>query len=192
MIYLFVLIILSNLLRTIHSATHRKVVEQFSSDSQKGEVIDGWKEKSFVGLTRYHIVEEGGNHVLHARADSASSGLFKKVRFDPEDWPYLSWRWKVTRMPEKGDERYKKTDDYGARVYVVFPRFLWWKSKTISYIWARHLPKEASCPNPWLPKNEMMLAVESGKDSLGFWLVEKRNVYEDFRKLFGTELFKSK
>lgn len=31
-----------------------------------------------------------------------------------------------------------------------------------------------------------MIAVESGSDSLGYWITEKRNVYEDYRRLFGS------
>jgi len=32
-----------------------------------------------------------------------------------------------------------------------------------------------------------MIAVESGKEKLGQWLQESRNVEEDFRRLFGEE-----
>jgi hypothetical protein len=123
----------------------------------------------------------------HARADSAASGLFREFKFDTEDWPILSWRWKVVKLPEKGDVYSKETDDYGARVYVVFPRFLRWRTKTINYIWARTLPRGESVPNPWLPDNAVMIAVRSGYDSLGVWITEKRNVYEDYRRLFGGD-----
>jgi hypothetical protein len=184
---LLITFVLLNFLIPALSTTEKWIVEQFSSQSQKENWIDGWRERSFVGNTQYRIIEDQGNHVLHALADSAASGLYKKWKFNPEDWPVLTWRWKVAQIPDTGDERFKETDDYGARVYVVFPQFLFWKSRTISYIWARHLPKEASCPNPWMPKNEMMLAVESGNDSLGHWIQEKRNIYEDYKKLFGSD-----
>jgi hypothetical protein len=171
----------------IPSQIHHQVLEQFSVDSQMDQSIRGWEEKSFVGNTIYRIIEEDGNYILHARADSSCSGLYKQNRFNPKEWQVLSWRWKVIRLPDKGDERFKETDDYGARVYVVFPQILWWRSRTISYIWAQHLPKNAFCQNPWMPKYEMMLAVESGADSLGRWTMERRNVYEDYIRLFGTE-----
>jgi len=165
----------------------KKIIEQFSDRSVSGEKISSWQEKSFVGHTNYSIIEQDNNYVLHARADSAASGLFKEIKYDPKEWNYLSWRWKVIQLPEKGDVRFKETDDYGARVYVVFPHFLKWKTKTISYIWARKLPKGEHIPNPWLPKNAVMVAVQSGSDSLGTWITEKRNVYEDFKRIFGAE-----
>jgi hypothetical protein len=32
-----------------------------------------------------------------------------------------------------------------------------------------------------------MIAVESGEEKVGRWIVERRNVYEDFKMLFGDE-----
>jgi hypothetical protein len=164
-----------------------RIIEQFFGHSEISNEIFGWKEKSFVGQTKYAIIAQENNQALHARADSAASGLFKEIKYDPKEWPILSWRWKVIQLPEKGDVRFKETDDYGARVYVVFPHFLKWKTKTISYIWARKLPKGEHIPNPWLPKNAVMLAVQSGADSLGRWIAEKRNVFEDYKRIFGSE-----
>ena len=109
------------------------------------------------------------------------------VAYEAYEFTLLSRRWKAVHLPQKGDVHNKETDDYGARVYVVFPRFLKWKTKTISYIWARTFPEGASIPNAWLPDNAVMIAAESGRDSLGFWLSEKRNIYEDYKQLFGEE-----
>lgn len=162
-----------------------KVIERFSEESQQEDGIKGWEVESFLGYTDYTIVEEDNDFVLKAVADSAASGLFRDIEYELEDYPYLSWRWKVEKLPEAGDVHQKETDDYGARVYVVFPQFLKWNTKTINYIWANNLEKGKSHPNAWLPDNAMMIAVQSGVDSLGIWITEKRNVYEDYRRLFG-------
>lgn len=172
-----------------HSSTQEKIkiIERFSILSVKGKQIDGWEEKSFVDNTNYSVVKEDSNFVLHAMADNAASGLHKKIKIEVKDWQYLSWRWKVLQLPNKGDVHAKETDDYGARVYVVFPKFLKWNTRTISYIWSRKLPKGESHPNTWLPKNVVMIAVESGRDSLGRWIKEKRNVYQDYKRIFNEE-----
>lgn len=169
------------------SQNFSRTIDDFPLDSKKSDKISGWEEKSFVGHTQYSIVSLEQESVLYARSDSAASGLYKEVKYNPAEWPILSWRWKVIRLPEEGDVHHKETDDYGARVYVVFPHFLKWKTKTISYIWARNLPKGAHVPNPWLPKNVVMVAVQSGLDSLGQWMTEKRNVFQDFKTFFGKE-----
>ncbi len=183
---LFALLILLSGIK-IYTQESSKIIDRFSHETVNGNEIAGWKEKSFVGHTRYSIIELEGNPVLHARADSAASGLFKEIKYNPRDWPILSWRWKVVQLPEKGDVRFKETDDYGARVYVVFPHFLKWKTKTISYIWAKNLPKGQHIPNAWLPQNAVMLAVQSGTEGLGIWITEKRNVFEDYKRIFGSE-----
>lgn len=164
-----------------------RIVEQFSKSSETENGIDGWEEKEFRGSTRYSIQSEDGNFYLKAVTDSTASGLYKKIKYDPKEFPFLSWRWKVLHLPEQGDVHSKETDDYGARVYVVFPRFLKWKTKTINYIWANKLPKNESIPNSWLPKNAIMIAAQSGRDSLDVWIHEKRNVFEDYRRLFGED-----
>ena len=182
-----VLIFLLILSTTMLSQNGVKIIEQFTNSTYEKNTISGWNVKSFVGFTKYSVVDEDSNSVLRAFADSSASGIFKDVDYKLKDWPYLSWRWKVTQLPRKGDARFKETDDYGARVYVVFPRFLKWKTKTINYIWANKLPKGESAPNTWLPKNAVMIAVQSGTESLGRWITEKRNVYEDYRRIFGEE-----
>ncbi|NOZ61379.1 MAG: DUF3047 domain-containing protein [Calditrichaeota bacterium] len=186
-IFLFIIAGLGFFTLITHSQQDKRLIEKFSKDSQTSKGIDGWDEKSFVGRTQYAVIQEDSNFVLRADADSAASGLYKKIKYDLKEFPFLSWRWKVVHLPEKGDVRYKETDDYGARVYVVFPKFLKWQTKTISYIWANRLSPGKSHPNPWLPKNVVMIAVKSGTDDLGKWFAEKRNVYEDYKRLFGKE-----
>ncbi|NQT27478.1 DUF3047 domain-containing protein [candidate division KSB1 bacterium] len=163
-----------------------KIIDTFSSDNENMPLA-AWEEKSFLGYTQYTVQQEEDNAVLHAFAGSAASGLIHEIKYDVKDWPYLSWRWKVVQIPEKGDVQLKETDDYGARVYVVFPRFLKWKTKTITYIWANRLSKGEVVPNAWLPDHVQMIALQSSSDSLGVWVTEKVNVYKDYIRLFGAE-----
>ena len=69
---------------------------------------------------------------------------------------------------------------------MVFPRTLFWKTKAINYIWANRLPAGESLPNAYT-SNAVMVAVESGNDKAGTWVREERNIYEDYRALFGKE-----
>jgi hypothetical protein len=90
----------------------------------------------------------------------------------------LRWSWKIGGTIPNGNERTKEGDDYAARVYVVFPRTLFWRTKAINYIWANKLPKGESLPNAFT-SNAMMVAVESGDGKAGTWVTEERNLYED-------------
>ena len=145
-----------------------------------------WKEKEFHGRTVYRVVAAETGHYLQARSTAAASGLIFEIEYEPADYPVLSWRWKIDGVIAGGDETKKSGDDYAARVYVVFPHWFFPKTKTINYIWANKLPKGESIPNPFTG-NAIMVAVESGDEDSGRWVSEKRNVYEDYRRLFGEE-----
>jgi hypothetical protein len=173
------------MLPLVSSAPQTIMVESFSSDSQQKKGIRDWEHKCFLGQTQYQVISEGDDFVLHAKSHKSASGLFKKVKVATKDHPFISWRWKVMQLPETGSALEKKTDDYGARVYVVFPAMLKWNTKTINYIWARTLPKGKTIRNTWLPRNAVMIAAQSGKDALGQWVEEKHNVYEDYKRILG-------
>lgn len=149
--------------------------------------LDGWEAKEFKGKTLYTLVENGGRTVLKAEAAGAASGLFKKIKIDPKANQVIQWSWKVDRVLDKGDARSKAGDDYSARVYVVFEGALFWQTTGLNYIWANRLPKGEAVPNAFAKKNVIMLAVESGPGRVGEWVREERNVYEDYRRLFGKE-----
>lgn len=148
--------------------------------------LTGWTPKIFQGETAYRLVEDDGRTVLKAESRGAASGLFKEVRLDPRSAPVLRWSWKIERTLATGDERTKAGDDYAARVYVVFPSVLFWRTRAINYIWANKLPAGESLPNAYTA-NAVMVAVESGNGKAGTWVREERNIYEDYRELFGKE-----
>ncbi len=163
------------------SGKDRIVIDDFES-GLKG----GWEKKVFEGETIYSVVETSEGKVLRAESNATASGMIFKIEYDPEEYPYISWRWKVENTISKGDARKKEGDDYAARIYVVFP--LWFPplSKSLNYIWANRLPKGESIENTYFP-GAVMIAVESGDENTGRWIKESRNIYEDYQKVFGKK-----
>jgi hypothetical protein len=159
-------------------------VIELGSFSSSG--LSGWSEKSFQGTTDYRIVEEEGRKVLFAKSENSASGLIFDTSFDPQEFPILSWRWKVSDTISKGDSRSKAGDDYAARIYVVFPHWFFPKTKTLNYIWANQLPKNSSQLSVYT-SNDMMIAVESGSAKAGEWVTVQRNLLDDYRQAFGEE-----
>jgi hypothetical protein len=92
----------------------------------------------------------------------------------------------LNRVLAKRSALHKDGDDYAARVYVVFPSWAFWKTKALNYIWANKLPIGQAVPNPFTA-NAMTIAVQSGPDLTGQWIEERRNVFEDYRRSFGTD-----
>jgi hypothetical protein len=146
----------------------------------------GTEEREFEGRTRYEIVRLGDSQVLHARADGSASGLIFPQRFDPAERPVLEWRWKIDGIVEGGDARLKSGDDYAARVYVIFPNWLPLRTRSINYIWANRLPVDSAQANTYTG-NAMMLALRSGNSERGQWVSERRNLVDDYRRLFGED-----
>jgi hypothetical protein len=148
--------------------------------------LAGWSVKSFKGETEYHIIEDGGQKVLQARSQAAASALLFEAEYDPQEYPILTWRWKVGNIIAQGDSRTKAGDDYAARIYIVFPHWFFPKTRTLNYIWANRLPREAFQASAYTG-NSMMIAVESGGERVGEWLTERRDIVKDYRRAFGED-----
>lgn len=157
------------------------IIDRFDGD------LSAWEVQKFSGMTDYKLVsDEQGNKVLMAISRASASGLLKRVKFDPQQYPVLSWRWKVAGTLSKGDARTKQGDDFAARVYVIFPHWIKPLTRSINYVWANRLPVDQAVPNPYFSRT-MMLAVESGNQNAGRWINEERNLVADYRRLFGED-----
>ena len=169
------------LLVTTAASAQELVVGRFS----KGD-LSGWEDKPFKGKTVYTLVTDDARRVVEAHSRHAASGLIREISVDPKKMPLLRWSWKVERSLRREDITRKSGDDFAARVYVVFPRRFFWRMRAINYVWANKMPKGSSAPSPYTG-NAMIIAVESGDEKAGTWVIEQRDVLEDYRKVFGEE-----
>ncbi|MBI3610009.1 MAG: DUF3047 domain-containing protein [Nitrospirae bacterium] len=148
----------------------------------------GWDLKQWFGGGRdIRIENNDGKPVLHLISKQNSFGLYKKLDFDIHDYPYLTWRWRATVLPNGGDVRNKTTDDQAAQVYVLFPRFpSAVNTRLVGYIWENLTPKNLHVTST-KSSNTRYIVLRDGTDPLGSWVQERRNVLEDYRELFGEE-----
>lgn len=184
-------------------------VGEFSSATQQDALPAGWKPLTFKNIakhTHYALVKKDGILVLKAESNASASGLIRKVRIDPKQYPVVRWRWKVMNILKKGDVTQKIGDDYPARVYITFqydPATLSFLEKikyntarlfygdyppvgAITYIWGNKALKGTVTPNPYTNR-VMMIVVESGTSMLNTWVNEARNIVQDYQNAFGTE-----
>lgn len=155
-------------------------------DDYKGGLSPKWETKSFKGKTRYEVMREDDQLCIKATSIASASGLYYKIKYDPKEYPFLTWRWKIDDVLSKGDALRKDGDDYAARVYVVFPSLAFWRTRALNYIWANKLPRGQAVPNAFT-SNAILIAVESGPERTGQWVEETRNVFEDYRRYFGKD-----
>ena len=176
------------LVATVVWGADRVVVEDWSAVpmGHKG-IPEGWKGQSWGSPTYdFTVVEEDGRRALHLKSRGDSSTISKELkgRVSLKDTPVLEWTWKVVTLPEGGDARHKERDDEAGQVYVVWPRFPEAvRSQIIGYIWDSTAPVGTVIPSQ---KNRTVtyIVVRSGKEGLGQWLTERRNVLDDFRRVY--------
>jgi len=161
-----------------------------------------WNMSRLKGLSKYQLVEDGGATVLKGRAQASASGLLHDLDLVVRDRPILSWRWKVMDLAPSTDS----PDDSPVRVLVNFAgdyskipfqdRLFYDEFRLftgqqlpyagVMYVWGSKTPRGGEVRNKYTSRIKM-IAVESGREKLGQWLEESRNVEEDFRRLFGEE-----
>lgn len=150
--------------------------------------LTGWEEHSFEGNTEYTIAALDDGQAVKAVSRGSASILFREIRVDLQRTPYLNWRWRVENIIEGAAEREKRGDDYPARVYVVHDGGIFsWQKRSVNYVWSSNQPEDSTWPNAYT-ELARMIAVRSGADKVGRWVEEKRNVKEDFARLFQEEI----
>jgi hypothetical protein len=142
-----------------------------------------WREKVFNKKTAYSVIKENNRFVVKAESRASASALYREVHYNIEKYPFLLWSWKIDHVLSAGDGRKKEGDDYAARVYVVFPSWLFWKTKSITYVWASKLPAGKILRSPYTP-NVAIIVLQTGNGKAGQWVRERRNVLEDYRNCF--------
>jgi hypothetical protein len=166
-------------------ANDEKIQISFFSSAK----LDEWKTKIFSGKTDYEIVQLEETQVLKAESHAGASGLFKEQRIDLLKTPYLNWRWRIDSRLIGVNEKSKSGDDYSARVYVIVSGgWAFWKTKAINYVWSSGLEKGSVWANAYAGKSAMMIAVRSKTDKTHVWYKEKRNILNDLKEQFGTDI----
>jgi hypothetical protein len=149
----------------------------------------GWELEAFHNNHQIKLEPlRNGKFGIRLQSDGSSFGLHKTVDVDLNEFPILSWRWKVDRLPPAGDIREKSKDDQAAQVYVVFPNKLFqFRSPTIGYIWDSNAPAGTIADGHSAMTPIKVVVLRSGKQRLGEWIQESRNVAEDYQRLFGKD-----
>lgn len=148
-----------------------------------------WERHVFTAETRYELTEVDGIPSVHASCtDGSASGLFLRDEINLEQTPVIEWQWRVERTFDDTDEQTRAGDDYPARLYAVDEnRFMPWRTRAISYVWASAMPRGAHWENAYQSR-AVMIAMRSDTDPDTGWVTERRNLRQDFRQIHGRDL----
>lgn len=171
--------------------------------------LANWRPVTFPKIrehTRYSIETLERESVLRAESQASASAIVHRMTFNVPDHPRLRWAWRVDNVYRKGNARSKEGDDYPLRIYVLFEydpekaaaldrakygvaRALYGEyppHSALNYIWASREDEEGILTNPYA-SNAKMIVLQKGRKNLGRWIVEERNILDDYRRAFGTD-----
>ena len=184
-------------------------VTQFSIAKPGGQFPGGWQALSFSKFrapTKFELIEDNGITVAHAISENSSSVMMENLDVDPREFPFLTWRWKAPRLVPGANSTSRRTEDAPVRLIIAFEgdrdklsfsdQMTFAESRallgvdppyaTLEYTWGDGAAKESVIENGWNPRIRLLLA-QSGTEHVGEWVVENRNIAEDFRRAFGEE-----
>lgn len=184
-------------------------VARFSSAKAGEAMPGGWRAMTlsrYKQATEYRLVADDGRTVVRASADASASGLIHDVSVDLKAFPMLRWRWKVNELIASADNTRHSHEDSPVRLLVTFEgdKSKWDFSDrlfatqlrmmtgaelpyaTLMYIWENRAPKGTIIENAHTSRVKMIVA-ETGRDRLGYWIEESRDLREDFLRAFGEE-----
>ena len=174
------------------------IIEDFESYNE-GKTPERWKiahkkSRSIIDLPDQlerdrdyvEVLSEGRNKVLKVYAADESEQIVllngSAFEWDVQTHPTLSWKWKALQLPAGAREDDSSKNDSGGALYVTFNSKDWLgRPRTIKYVYSSSLPRESIAKYGVL----RVIVASSGTEGINNWIEVKRNVLEDYRKVFG-------
>lgn len=148
----------------------------------QGQVPAGWHLRVIHGKPDFLVSSEGGGPSIRLKSVDSSFGLERGTDVNPYETRYLTWSWKVSRLPARGDFRNTATDDQAAQLLVAFA-----DRRVLAYIWDTTAPKGTERSAAFIPLTRIFAIVcESGEAQIGRWVQEARDVAADYVRAYGN------
>lgn len=162
------------------------VVVDFSGMPDSEGVPAGWELKTKNGTAVFKVVNaEDNEKTLYFKSVDSSFSMQHDLLLNSKEYPYLTWKWKAVKLPEGGDLRKGRTNDQALQTLIAFKG-----GNVISYVWDTTAPEgstaEESVPWPISIKIKAVV-IKSGTAQINQWVTFTRNIYTDYKRLFGEE-----
>lgn len=151
--------------------------------------------KEFTRDYLYTVKADNGNHFLRFEGKIAKHINLPLINEDREniyninihETPILSWKVRAHMLPKNANENDDDRNDSVASIYVAFDMghiaFFKKVPKTIRYTWSSTLEEGTELSKFF--GNQKIVVVESGPKQTGEWVTFRRNIVEDYKRLFG-------
>lgn len=159
-------------------------------------------------VTAFNVVVIDGRQVVKVEANKSYGNLVHELPagFVPGHELKLRWSWRVDQGLPDSDLRHRETDDSPLKVCALFDQPLErlklldrtilgiarattsenLPSATLCYVWDTRLDPGTLLDNAYTSRVRMIV-VDAGKQGLGKWTTQSRDLTADFRRAFGEE-----
>lgn len=156
----------------------------FQAD-EVGKFPSGWTSMNGNAAAKIYSVKAEGEHTfLHADAPAMAVQIGTEHSWALKDFPVLQWQWRAILFPDGTNERDKNRNDSVLAIYVAFGHLPF--INTIKYIWSDTLPVDATFTSP-TASNTKIIVIRSRRAQTNAWVSEKRDVFSDYKQLFGEK-----
>ena len=156
----------------------------FQND-EVGKFPAGWRSRDNEdSVLVYSVQAAGERRFLHADARALSVQISYEKKWSLRDFPILRWQWRADTFPTGSNERVKGGNDSVLGLYVVLSGLPF--VTAIKYIWSDTLPAGTVLDSPYSGGTKMIV-LRSGRDLVGTWLTEERDVLSDYERVFGKK-----
>jgi len=184
--WLACLLLSSVLALSSEPAPERLVLEDFEEGPVDG-LPPGWKARRYGNAEQppYRIHEERGNRFLRAEDRGENVMLYKEVRWNAREYPYLSFRWRIRSVPEGADERREDKADSAAGLYLSYRRKVGIVPESVKFVWSGLLPPGSAFRRPGMGMPWTVVAGSGAPD--GSWRTFVFRTEDVYRKTFGKD-----
>jgi len=143
----------------------------------------GWEYLWFLGPGEIYQPSRtpDGRRAIGCHTHCDAGILRREARVPLVPGTRLGWSWRVEELPIDLAEDTLPSHDY-VSIAVEFD-----DGQDITYYWSAALPEGTvyRCPIPTWQHRETHVVVRSGREGLGRWLEEERDVHADYRRILG-------
>jgi len=162
---------------TTRSDSDSLILEDFGQADEHG-FPEGWEAQRSKASAKetYRIRKE--KEVAYLEAKDANQRVYtKQISWNPKTHPVLTWRWRIRSVPEDAE--------FIAAVYPSLDVDLLFIPVNTKYVWS--LTKKVGSVKEGGIFGSTEMVIRSGVETIGEWVEEKINVYEDFKQIHQYE-----
>ncbi len=154
------------------------VLEDFSKQGDNG-LPPVWKPQNThpAPSEAYEIKKNGEEFLLHA--NGKPNRIFKKMVWNPYEYPFMTWKWRMLKVPNDPDK------ERNATIYVALGTDILGIPKLTKYAWSSN--KAVGSEESGGIFRPTTIVIRSGQPKSGKWVTETINILEEHRRLHGED-----